>query len=1094
MTASLGANPGEIFSRGSSLGSCGYIEDKRDFDKLGSVIPDSQAASNTLLNQFHIRRFTIPREEVSTSSISEGFCFAEKKPPRPGQFSQRPKPEQPQAVDTSQFFPRTTNIPAERSPLSLPHAPIIRILRPAAPLDLPELGLTASEPHSEISPPLHQEERTGPSKKSAGHSEDPLQENPPTQADSSGASVIYIDSSDLSHQKTSGASPMSEPPPTENASISSTSQFGKGVAKDQVSRQVGGTKDISPSQIRDRGLQLDKLKLKLPHIAHVGRSPYHAPPSSVCGDLETPVPQTPKTTKSRGHGPRSHWPALSRASNISKKRSAKRKPRPQPTFELDRKKIAMQNVADYWNECIQIAEAERHEAFQEIALLADKLHCAKKALDKSAQAILERDSTIQDSLSRCNRLQEKGALAEEKTRRLHSEVESLRSDLAKSREHTTAIENKNRKNRTKLNEAIKEQQDLFLRARNLYDETSDELRKERGRRENDAKAVELALEASQKKREELRSCIEKYQAKLELMNNHLESCSEVQLTKEEAKSMVDRLESNILSRLMSEVQKIASTQTQIKQSAACLQDSLRSNFAQLHNNIADQQNIRSKDQQWLQETRHALAGHLDDISARTLATQRICNETRNNLAKPASDHLTWQRDIQTHFDNEVAEKLRDRESKIGELEETLRNISQEWSEKLDVMTAIMRKNDEQAKEYFQTTMYEIKITLEKKLGEEKAASEKDISKSEALHARVESHLQQVKMQLEGLSSSGSESQLLRETLAEERKETCDLQKQLAALEGFSSMNGEISKRQHQDIKAINALKSQLEVMSNQVPRVESLNTTFNKMVDLNQVMQSTALYLSKERHWVNEQLSVKSQSVGSHKQQQTEIGTQSAYFGEQRSEEFVAWVQAQSSGTKGSASLSDLATLDLHSQGGRYRRKVVVTSPVLEASSPALAPTVTQEQARRREGSHPRSILRLSNASSQETGSVRAPANHSQYNRPVMAKAGSSTGCSNPKMMEQIRSGLIQPKPARPKWDFPTMKDFAKGTLPDSKDDAILDKKHSISHDEEDAVSPAKRVKSEDTLGDSQTEKTDRPLLLGTRHIVRKTYSKKESN
>ncbi|KAI1045444.1 hypothetical protein LB505_006341 [Fusarium chuoi] len=78
--------------------------------------------------------------------MAEGFCFAEKKPPRPGQFSERPKPEQPQAADTSQFIPMPKNIPAEHSPLSPLHAPV-HIHRPAIPLDLPELGLTGNLLH-----------------------------------------------------------------------------------------------------------------------------------------------------------------------------------------------------------------------------------------------------------------------------------------------------------------------------------------------------------------------------------------------------------------------------------------------------------------------------------------------------------------------------------------------------------------------------------------------------------------------------------------------------------------------------------------------------------------------------------------------------------------------------------------------------------------------------------------------------------------------------------------------------------------------------------------------------------------------------------
>ncbi|KAF9771203.1 hypothetical protein IL306_011169 [Fusarium sp. DS 682] len=249
-------------------------------------------------------------------------------------------------------------------------------------------------------------------------------------------------------------------------------------------------------------------------------------------------------------------------------------------------------------------------------------------------------------------------------------------------------------------------------------------------------------------------------------------------------------------------------------------------------------------------------------------------------------------------------------------------------------------------------------------------------------------------------------------------------------------------KQLKDLSAIDILNSRLQSMSKQVPRVANLNTAFNSMVDVNQAMRSNALYLGKERHWVNKQLSVKSRAVSSHKQQQIESGTRSPYFNKQRS------------------------TVDMHSQGERYRRKVVVVSPALDASSPPPAPTVTQEQARRREASNPRSILRLSNASQQETESLGPP--------------------SRPDIVEEIRSSLVRPKFARSPWGFPTMEDYAKEMRRDGKDGSIRGKKHSISlvDDEEDIVSPVKRVKSVVTPGAS----------LRTGPIVRKTYSKKQSN
>jgi chromosome segregation ATPase len=174
----------------------------------------------------------------------------------------------------------------------------------------------------------------------------------------------------------------------------------------------------------------------------------------------------------------------------------------------------MQNVAQHWNECIQISEAERIEAAKEIARLEDEVHCAENALEMSKQVVAEKDAAIQELADLHKSRKEEGSLVEKESQRLLREVESLRSDLAKCREDKAAIHEKYRKHRAKLNEAVREQQALFTRARALYDETA-ELQKDQEKRAADVKAVELALEASRKKREELKSCIEKYRAETE---------------------------------------------------------------------------------------------------------------------------------------------------------------------------------------------------------------------------------------------------------------------------------------------------------------------------------------------------------------------------------------------------------------------------------------------------------------------------------------------------------------------------------------------------------------------------------------------------
>jgi len=471
--------------------------------------------------------------------------------------------------------------------------------------------------------------------------------------------------------------------------------------------------------------------------------------------------------------------------------------------------------------------------------------------------------------------------------------------------------------------------------------------------------------------------------------------------------------------------------------------------------MAERQTAQSQYRKWHEEAHQVVVEHLGNMSADVLETRQSCEELKNDWASFAASDSVWKDNFKEKFHNEVINQFKDRESKIDKLEETVHRVSREWAQKLDIMKSSVTENHEQAKKDLQRAFREIKETLKKRIQKEKVVSREDISKSEALRDTIETHLQQVRLQLEVALSNEPETQLLQEALSEERTKTSALKEQVVNLQNDVSNINEICQRERQDLNAMETLKRQLEAMGEQVPHVENLNTTFNKMIDLNQVLQSTTLYLSKEHNWVKGQLVAKTQG--------SEIGTESAQFQKQRHEELLTGFQTEDTDVKQSTSLNDLSTINVHVQGDRYRRKVVVTSPALEASLPAPPPSVAQEQQRRRESTVPRPILRSKTASTQDTELVRAAVNHDQYNRPVMTKASSAAGGANPFMVEQIRSGLIPTKPKDQGWDFPTLGDFTRESALEGKDEVKQNQKRNITRGDgaNDAPHAMKKVKTE---------------------------------
>lgn len=158
----------QVPDRGISLAPFKHVENERGSEKLPSVIPDSQVTPNEYLSQIPVKRFSVRKEEVSLSNLSEGFSFGERQPHRPGQFSHRPQVEHSQSNGSSKFFPSSINPFPRISPPSRPHPPDIQVphistpIRPRPPgvqvirpppLDLPEIGLVGRQSSPEAPPP-----------------------------------------------------------------------------------------------------------------------------------------------------------------------------------------------------------------------------------------------------------------------------------------------------------------------------------------------------------------------------------------------------------------------------------------------------------------------------------------------------------------------------------------------------------------------------------------------------------------------------------------------------------------------------------------------------------------------------------------------------------------------------------------------------------------------------------------------------------------------------------------------------------------------------------------------------------------------------
>ncbi|KAG5929918.1 hypothetical protein E4U42_003979 [Claviceps africana] len=257
----------------------------------------------------------------------------------------------------------------------------------------------------------------------------------------------------------------------------------------------------------------------------------HRPSSaSTCGDLEGPHRVTPfknprnpyqhRFTDSEGRilspgvcSTAFSQRSRSRTSNMSIKRSHAGKHHTRP--DTERKTLLMNQVARYWNECMGLADEEEAHAKAEIESLRNELQRQQSKLQDAQQKF---------DKERANRQALEGSLeAAEKTHskmcqknsELVDQVQQLKEDLESSKDKAKTLNEKYRTYRAKLNEAILEQQRLFIQAKDLYNESIQNLRQENEARMENSKTIEKALADSAQKRTKIQECLEELRSNFE---------------------------------------------------------------------------------------------------------------------------------------------------------------------------------------------------------------------------------------------------------------------------------------------------------------------------------------------------------------------------------------------------------------------------------------------------------------------------------------------------------------------------------------------------------------------------------------------------
>ncbi|KAG5950252.1 hypothetical protein E4U53_005337 [Claviceps sorghi] len=198
---------------------------------------------------------------------------------------------------------------------------------------------------------------------------------------------------------------------------------------------------------------------------------------------------------------------------MSIKRSHAGKHRKRP--DAERKTLLMNQVARYWNECIGLADEEEAHAKAEIESLRNELQRQQAKL-QDAQKKFDKERTNRQTLEGSLEAAKKAhSVICQQNSELEDQVQQLKEDLESSKEKAKTLNGKYRTYRAKLNEAILEQQRLFIQAKDLYNESIQNLRQENEARMVKSKTIEKALADSAQKRIEMQECLGELRSNLE---------------------------------------------------------------------------------------------------------------------------------------------------------------------------------------------------------------------------------------------------------------------------------------------------------------------------------------------------------------------------------------------------------------------------------------------------------------------------------------------------------------------------------------------------------------------------------------------------
>lgn len=172
----------------------------------------------------------------------------------------------------------------------------------------------------------------------------------------------------------------------------------------------------------------------------------------------------------------------------------------------------MGKVVYYWNEAIELRDKDLEQAKDHIDHLVEDVAAKSEALLAAKSDLSKLQTHVREVDERCKGMKEEQAIKSRRNEDLSLEIQSLLGKLTESEARIANTDSKYKQYKKKINQTISEQQELYKRSRDHYDNVLQEVKLAEQRKVDKANEVDSALQVSQQKREELREAFKEFRA------------------------------------------------------------------------------------------------------------------------------------------------------------------------------------------------------------------------------------------------------------------------------------------------------------------------------------------------------------------------------------------------------------------------------------------------------------------------------------------------------------------------------------------------------------------------------------------------------